>query len=131
MMKLHQHRVKVRMLRKTERRGKGQRPKKQLKRLEKILINSLAKLMRRRKSNLNQKILMARAKEKKVKLKRRKRVSKHDTNLFIMNPISNIDKKKKKEYAPREQDNSEIRLLGSWSPGDWKQTVDYSIPVSQ
>jgi len=40
-------------------------------------------------------------------------------------------KKSPKEYAPREQDNSHIRLLGSWSPGDWKQTVDYSIPVSK
>ena len=22
-------------------------------------------------------------------------------------------------------------MLGSWSPGPWKQTVDYTIPVSQ
>lgn len=22
-------------------------------------------------------------------------------------------------------------MLGSWSPGDWKQTVDYTIPVAQ
>ena len=36
-------------------------------------------------------------------------------------------KKKKKskkgkgtQYAPREQDNSEIRMLGSWGPGEWK-----------
>jgi len=34
-------------------------------------------------------------------------------------------------YAPREQDNSEVRLLGSWKPGEWKQTIDYSIPVAE
>ena len=34
-------------------------------------------------------------------------------------------------YAPREQDNSELRLLGSWTPGEWKQTIDYSIPVAE
>ena len=22
-------------------------------------------------------------------------------------------------------------MLGSWGPGEWKQTIDYSIPVSQ
>ena len=32
----------------------------------------------------------------------------------------------------REQDNSELRMLGSWKAGaEWKQTVDYTIPVSQ
>ena len=31
----------------------------------------------------------------------------------------------------REQDNSIIRNLGSWKPGDWKQTVDYRIPMTQ
>lgn len=33
--------------------------------------------------------------------------------------------------APREQDNSELRLLGSWKAGDWRQTIDYSMPVSK
>ena len=33
--------------------------------------------------------------------------------------------------APREQDNSYLRKIGSWAAGDWKQTADYSIPVSQ
>ena len=31
----------------------------------------------------------------------------------------------------REQSNAELRLLGDWAPGPWKQTVDYTIPVSQ
>ena len=31
----------------------------------------------------------------------------------------------------REQDNSEIRMLGSWGPGEWKQTIDYRIPVRE
>ena len=24
-----------------------------------------------------------------------------------------------------------FRLLGNWGPGEWKQTIDYTIPVSQ
>ena len=45
--------------------------------------------------------------------------------------------KKKKGGAPianpgvREQDNSYLRLLGSWAASDtWKQSVDYTVPVS-
>ena len=53
-------------------------------------------------------------------------------------PAKKKKKKKKKnkggaggvQYAPREQDNSELRLLGNWAPGEWKQTIDYTIPVS-
>ena len=42
------------------------------------------------------------------------------------------NKKKGTQYGPCEQDNSEIRLLGSWSASDtWKQSVDYSIPISK
>mmetsp|Transcript_5557 Transcript_5557/g.9521 ORF Transcript_5557/g.9521 Transcript_5557/m.9521 type:complete len:491 (-) Transcript_5557:61-1533(-) len=51
----------------------------------------------------------------------------------------NKKKKKKggsKQPGDRAQDNSELRLLGSWKPagegvGEWKQTIDYTIPVSQ
>ena len=35
------------------------------------------------------------------------------------------------QLGQRQQDNSELRLLGSWGPGEWKQTIDYTIPVSQ
>ena len=35
------------------------------------------------------------------------------------------------KLGTREQDNSEIRLLGSWGPGEWKQTDPPTIPVSQ
>jgi len=38
--------------------------------------------------------------------------------------------KKKANLAPREQDNSEIRGLGDWSAGDWKQNIDYTVPVA-
>ena len=41
------------------------------------------------------------------------------------NKAANVD------YAPREQDNSEFINLGSWGPGEWKQTADYSIPIQQ
>lgn len=34
-------------------------------------------------------------------------------------------------YCSKEQDNSELRLLGSWKASDtWKQTIDYTVPVS-
>lgn len=35
------------------------------------------------------------------------------------------------QIGQREQDNSVFRLLGNWGPGEWKQTIDYTIPVSQ
>ena len=40
------------------------------------------------------------------------------------------NKKKGKNYGPREQDNSDIRLLGSWTASDnWKQSIEYSNPI--
>ena len=38
--------------------------------------------------------------------------------------------------APREQDNSEIRLLGDWKPAgngvtNWRQNIGYTIPIVQ
>jgi hypothetical protein len=61
-------------------------------------------------------------------------------NLIIL-----LDKKKKKagevgattgpggvQYAPREQDNSIFRLIGSWkAEGEFKQTYPPTIPISK
>lgn len=50
---------------------------------------------------------------------------------FLISCVFSIGKKKGgAQYVPREQDNSEIRKLGNWAAGDWKQTADYTIPVS-
>lgn len=94
------------------------------------------KQMKRRRNNLKPKMPTTRM-EKRVREKARPRRRKRRVST-IKYKIKQIyflilEKKKSgpKEYAPREQDNSHIRLLGSWSPGDWKQTVDYSIPVAQ
>ena len=39
----------------------------------------------------------------------------------MLNCFNYVENRKKgKNYAPREQDNSEIRMLGNWNPGDWK-----------
>ena len=35
------------------------------------------------------------------------------------------------QLGQREQDNSVLRMLGNWSPGEWKQTIDFTIPISQ
>lgn len=42
----------------------------------------------------------------------------------------NKNKKKSKNAGVREQDNSHIRNLGSWLPGEWKQTDPPTKPVS-
>ena len=63
--------------------------------------------------------------EKKKKKKKKK--SKYDEWLTL------IDKKK---AGPRDQDNSELRLLGDWKAQDgneikWKQNVEFTVPVSK
>ena len=40
------------------------------------------------------------------------------------------NKKKGTQYAPREQDNSHIRILGSWKAGEFKQTDPPTIPIT-
>lgn len=40
------------------------------------------------------------------------------------------DNEEESKYAPREQDNSQYRLLGSWAPGEWKQTNPPTIPIA-
>ena len=40
------------------------------------------------------------------------------------------NKKKKKATGNREQDNSILRVIGSWKPADWKQTDPPTKPVS-
>ena len=61
--------------------------------------------------------------EKKKKKKKKK--SKYDGYLTL------IDKKK---AGPRDQDNSELRLLGDWKAQDgneikWKQNAEFTVPV--
>ena len=68
---------------------------------------------------------MKRRRKVRVRKKRRKRrVSVFGFNFNLSNQTFCVilEKKNKapKEYGPREQDNSHIRVLGSWSPGDWK-----------
>jgi methionyl aminopeptidase len=55
------------------------------------------------------------AKKKKKKKKKKK---------------SKKDKEEETKYAPREQDNSAFRLLGSWAAGEWKQTNPPTIPIA-
>ena len=68
---------------------------------------------------------------------RRKRTKRVSCLFESINPMNPAEKKKGAvKYAPREQDNSELRLLGSWKPAgdgvpEWKQTADYTIPVAQ
>jgi len=91
--------------------------------------------MKRRKNRERQTLTKTRKmpmkKEAKELPKRRRREIVGTLHILeCFNFLSNIGKKKAAVvYAPREQDNSYIRMLGSWSAGDWKQTVDYSIPV--
>lgn len=59
------------------------------------------------------------------KRRRRKIVS---DNLFKF--ISKTEKKKV-EAGARDQDNSVMRNLGNWGPGDWRQNIDYTIPVTK
>jgi hypothetical protein len=69
--------------------------------------------------------------ERSQRTPRRKR--KNEVSNYSVYSFMFVDKKKKVaiEYAPREQDNSDFRLLGSWKAGDWKQTYPPTIPVSQ
>ena len=41
------------------------------------------------------------------------------------------NKKKKNAAAPREQDNSQLRHIGSWAPGPWAQTDPPKKQISQ
>lgn len=85
--------------------------------------------MRRKKKLMGEKV--------KPKRKRRRRVD----IIFYLKCIY-IEKKKaaggatkenepKLVYAPREQSNAHIRLLGDWKAGDYNQTNPPTIPVSQ
>ena len=67
---------------------------------------------------------------------KKKKKKKSKMQIYLSSHINTIEPKKKKEelkveYAPREQDNSMFRLLGSWKPeGDFKQTYPPTIPIS-
>jgi len=53
--------------------------------------------------------------------KMRKMVMKKEVTDKLKRRRKEIAKKKAAVvYAPREQDNSYIRMLGNWSAGDWK-----------
>jgi len=54
-----------------------------------------------------------------------------DTFLGLTLMVDAEKKKPKAEAAPREQDNSIIRNLGNWKAGEWKQTLDYSVPIAK
>lgn len=68
-----------------------------------------------------------------ILLRKRKREVSSSFLIFNIINLSYLDKKKAAptaELGVREQDNSELRLLGSWAPGPWKQSIDYTIPVN-
>ena len=91
--------------------------------------------LKKKNNQMLMEMRMMRVKRKLVLMvkrkRRRKRVSQikyHSIYLHLFS--SKIEKKAKPSYGTRAQDNSEIRNLGNWSAeGDWKQNVDYTIPV--
>ena len=99
-------------------------------------ILNLQNLRKKKRKNrerltLTKMMKMVMKKEAKEQPKRRRRETVSTIHILeCFNLLTNLGKKKAAViYAPREQDNSYIRMLGNWSAGDWKQTVDYSIPV--
>ena len=70
-----------------------------------------------------------------MQIQQRKRRREVSISFLTFNLIHDfyLDKKKAApaaELGVRDQDNSELRLLGSWAPGPWKQSIDYTIPVN-